>query len=148
MIFFCEECRKEITSVNVAPETETIRVKDEIDITTRSSMITCPRCGKDVWDNVLSDMDLIRAYREYERITGKKLRPESTQGEVLDFKYPFVLQFEDFDGHKVWVCESKSLKGCVSQGDTKSDALREFAENEDSWIEGAKECGIPIPEGA
>jgi predicted RNase H-like HicB family nuclease len=90
-------------------------------------------------------MDLIRAYREYERITGNKLRPSSTQGEVFDFKYPFTFSYEDFDGHQVWICESKSLNGCVSQGDTKIEALRQFAENEEEWLETATKLGIVIP---
>ncbi len=144
-MLYCEECRRELDSINVSPEMETRRIKDEIDITTRSSMATCPMCGKDVWDDVLSDMDLVRMYRDYERITGKKLRSSSTHGDVFDFKYPFVLKQENIDGHHVWVCESRSLNGCVSQGDTKIEALQQFAENEVEWIETAKKYGIAIP---
>lgn len=49
------------------------------------------------------------------------------------------------DNHSFWVAESKLLKGCVGQGDTSEDAIRELEENEVEWIETAKECGIPIP---
>lgn len=50
------------------------------------------------------------------------------------------------EGHIFWIAESKSLKGCVGQGDTSEDAICELEENEREWIETAKEYNIPIPE--
>lgn len=50
------------------------------------------------------------------------------------------------ESHTFWVAESKSLKGCVGQGETSEEAIKELEQNEIDWIETAKEVGIPIPE--
>lgn len=47
--------------------------------------------------------------------------------------------------HVFWIAESKSLKGCVGQGDTSDEAIKELEQNEQEWIATAKEVGIPIP---
>lgn len=49
------------------------------------------------------------------------------------------------DDHLFWVAESKVLKGCVGQGETSDEAIKELEENELEWIETAKSVGIPIP---
>jgi predicted RNase H-like HicB family nuclease len=40
-----------------------------------------------------------------------------------------------------WVAESLVLKGCVGQGETMQEAMKELEINEGEWIK--KECGIP-----
>lgn len=47
--------------------------------------------------------------------------------------------------HTFWVAESKALKGCVGQGDTSEEAIKELEVNELEWIKTAQEFGIPIP---
>ena len=61
-------------------------------------------------------------------------------------KYPFSAFFEKDDNKEYWVAKSSSLKGCIGQGDTLDEALAELQENEEAWLETAKEAGIPIPE--
>ena len=60
--------------------------------------------------------------------------------------YPFSVYFTQVEDHKFWVAECKILKGCVGQGETAEDAIAELNANIDTWLETAKECGIPIPE--
>lgn len=47
--------------------------------------------------------------------------------------------------HTFWVAESKILKGCVGQGNSSDEAIKELEENEEEWISTAKEFNIPIP---
>lgn len=61
-------------------------------------------------------------------------------------KYAFDLYKTRVDGHEFWVVESKDLKGCIAQGDSPEEALKEYEINENEWIEAAMEFGIPIPE--
>lgn len=49
------------------------------------------------------------------------------------------------EDHIFWVAESKVLKGCVGQGDTSEDAIRELEQNELEWLATAEEMDIPIP---
>ena len=44
-----------------------------------------------------------------------------------------------------WVCDVPSLPGCVSQGETKEEALRNVRDAIDSWIEAAKSLGRDVP---
>ena len=60
-------------------------------------------------------------------------------------KYKFKLYPMQVENHQFWVAESKSLKGCVSQGETAEEAIQELAQNEKEWLIAAKEYGIPIP---
>ena len=61
-------------------------------------------------------------------------------------KYPFRVFQAVVEQHVFWVAQSQSLKGCVGQGDTIDEAVRELAQNELEWLETAAECGISIPE--
>lgn len=45
----------------------------------------------------------------------------------------------------IWIAKSVSLKGCVGQGNTSREAIRELEENERVWLSVAKEERIPIP---
>lgn len=54
----------------------------------------------------------------------------------------YQMQVED---HVFWVAESRSLKGCVGQGDSADEAIKELSANEIEWINTAKEYRIAIP---
>lgn len=60
--------------------------------------------------------------------------------------YEFNVYQMEVDNHIFWVAESKALKGCVGQGETSEEAIRELEENEKEWISTAKEFNIPIPD--
>lgn len=60
-------------------------------------------------------------------------------------KYPFSVFQMESDGHVFWVAKSIYLKGCVGQGDTQDEAIRELSDNEIAWLKTAEEIGIPIP---
>lgn len=53
-----------------------------------------------------------------------------------------VVLYKGQDGK--WVAEVPSLPGCVSQGDSREDALRNIREAIDLWIEVMEERGEPI----
>ena len=44
-----------------------------------------------------------------------------------------------------WISEVPSLPGCVSEGDTKEEALRNAREAIEQWIDAAEQAGITIP---
>lgn len=60
-------------------------------------------------------------------------------------KYEFSVYQMQVDENVFWIAESKALKGCVGQGDTADEALKELEANEIDWLETARECGISIP---
>ena len=60
-------------------------------------------------------------------------------------KYEFTVYRMSVEGHDFWVAESKSLKGCVGQGETCEEAISELESNELEWLETAKKYGITIP---
>ena len=45
-----------------------------------------------------------------------------------------------------WVAEVPSLPGCVSQGETREEALRNVRDAIDGWIAVAIEHGDPVPD--
>ena len=55
-----------------------------------------------------------------------------------------VLIYPGEDGY--WVAECPSLPGCVSQGGTKEDAIKNIKEAIDGYILALKEDGLPVPE--
>ena len=59
--------------------------------------------------------------------------------------YGFSIYQTQDDDHLFWVAESKSLKGCVGQGESSEEAIQELEDNEKEWLDTAKEFGIPIP---
>ena len=61
-------------------------------------------------------------------------------------KYGFVIYKMKVDEHVFWIAESRDLNGCVGQGDTIEEAIRELENNEVEWLDAAKEYGIDIPE--
>ncbi|MFM8306008.1 MAG: type II toxin-antitoxin system HicB family antitoxin [Microcystis aeruginosa] len=54
-----------------------------------------------------------------------------------------VIVYRDEDGH--WIVECPSLKGCVSQGKTKEEALINIKEAIAGYIAALAEDGLPIP---
>ncbi|GDX99152.1 HicB family protein [Phycisphaerae bacterium] len=55
-----------------------------------------------------------------------------------------AILYRDEDG--VWIAEVPSLPGCVSQGATQEDAIRNVTEAAELWIETMKELGRPVPQ--
>jgi predicted RNase H-like HicB family nuclease len=45
-----------------------------------------------------------------------------------------------------WVVEVPSLPGCVSEGQTKAQALENVRDAIEGWLEAAKELGMAAPE--
>jgi predicted RNase H-like HicB family nuclease len=56
-----------------------------------------------------------------------------------------VILFPDPDDGG-WVAEVPSLPGCISQGDTREQAIVNVRDAIDTWIEGAKQVGMTVPE--
>ncbi len=44
-----------------------------------------------------------------------------------------------------WVCEVPSLPGCVSQGETKAEAIANVREAIEAWTDAAIVTGVPVP---
>lgn len=59
--------------------------------------------------------------------------------------YEFSVYQMKVEEHLFWVAESKTLNGCVGQGETSDEAIQELEENEREWLDTAKEFDIPIP---
>lgn len=55
-----------------------------------------------------------------------------------------VILYKDEDG--VWIVECPSLKGCVSQGKTKHEALLNIKEAIAGYITALEEDGLSVPE--
>lgn len=55
-----------------------------------------------------------------------------------------VIMYRDEDNY--WVVECPSLKGCVSQGKTKEEALANIKEAIAGYITALEEDGLPVPE--
>lgn len=55
-----------------------------------------------------------------------------------------VLIYSGEDG--CWVAECPSLPGCVSQGKTREEAIRNVKEAIEGYIISLQEDGIPVPE--
>lgn len=54
-----------------------------------------------------------------------------------------VLLYQDEDG--VFVAEAPTLPGCVSQGATRDEAVRNISEAIEGYLESLKQHGDPIP---
>ena len=44
-----------------------------------------------------------------------------------------------------WVAEVPSLPGCISQGESREDALTNVRDAIQTWIAGAQQVNLPIP---
>lgn len=54
-----------------------------------------------------------------------------------------VLIFQDEDGY--WVAECPSLPGCISQGNTRDDVLKNIKEAISAYISALEEDNLPVP---
>ena len=54
-----------------------------------------------------------------------------------------VILYKGEDGY--WVVECPSLKGCISQGKTKEEALKNIKEAIELYIETLEEDNLPVP---
>jgi predicted RNase H-like HicB family nuclease len=45
-----------------------------------------------------------------------------------------------------WVAEVPSLPGCVTQGATKEEVIVNIRDAINTWLDGAEQVGLPIPE--
>jgi predicted RNase H-like HicB family nuclease len=55
-----------------------------------------------------------------------------------------VLVYPGEDGY--WVAECPSLQGCVSQGTTREEAVKNIKEAIEGYVMALKEDGLPLPE--
>ena len=55
-----------------------------------------------------------------------------------------VVVYPGKDGY--WVSECPSLPGCVSQGETKEEAIQNIKEAIDGYIAALEEDGLPVPD--
>lgn len=55
-----------------------------------------------------------------------------------------VIIYSGEDGY--WIAECPSLPGCISQGETKEDAIRNVREAIELYIEALQEDNIDVPE--
>lgn len=55
-----------------------------------------------------------------------------------------VVIYPGEDGY--WVAECLSLPGCISQGQTKDEAIANIREAIDLYIEALRDDGLPVPE--
>lgn len=59
--------------------------------------------------------------------------------------YPYAISRQTVNNHRVWIAKSLHLKGCVAQGDTRLEAIKELESNEAVWLETAQMLHIPQP---
>jgi predicted RNase H-like HicB family nuclease len=45
-----------------------------------------------------------------------------------------------------WVAEVPSLPGCISQGETREEAIANVRDAIETWIDGAAQVGMTIPD--
>ena len=55
-----------------------------------------------------------------------------------------VIIYPGEDGY--WVAECPSLPGCISQGETREEAINNIKEAIHGYIEALKEDNLPVPE--
>jgi predicted RNase H-like HicB family nuclease len=50
------------------------------------------------------------------------------------------------DEDSLWIADVPDLRGCMTHGSTRAQALASAAEAIEGWIETAREVGLEIPE--
>jgi predicted RNase H-like HicB family nuclease len=55
-----------------------------------------------------------------------------------------VIMYHGEDGF--WIVECPSLPGCISQGETKMDAIANIKEAIEVYIEALEDDGLPVPQ--
>ena len=59
--------------------------------------------------------------------------------------YPYNVMLTREEEDTCWVAKSLCLKGCIGVGDSPEAAVKELAENEEAWLETARELQMEIP---
>jgi predicted RNase H-like HicB family nuclease len=54
-----------------------------------------------------------------------------------------VILYQGEDGH--WVAEVPSLPGCITQGSTRDEALKNVVEAVEAWIDAARSFNEAVP---
>ena len=60
--------------------------------------------------------------------------------------YPFSVSQMTVEDHAFWVAESTTLRGCVGQGESITEAIKELSINEREWLDMAVELHMDIPD--
>jgi predicted RNase H-like HicB family nuclease len=63
---------------------------------------------------------------------------------MVEWNMRQVILYRDEDGY--WVVECPSLKGCISQGKTKEEAIINIKEAISGYIAALEEDGFTVPE--
>lgn len=63
----------------------------------------------------------------------------------MKHKYAVIIERADDGGYGAY---SPDVPGCIAVGDTRDDALRQYAEALQFHLDGLREDGLPIPEPA
>jgi predicted RNase H-like HicB family nuclease len=50
------------------------------------------------------------------------------------------------DEDNLWIADVPDLRGCMTHGHTRSEAIKNAAEAIEGWLETARDRGFPIPE--
>jgi len=62
---------------------------------------------------------------------------------VTEPRYHINLFWSDEDN--AWIADVPDLRGCMTHGMTRAEAVKNAAEAIEGWIETARDVGIPIP---
>ncbi len=61
-------------------------------------------------------------------------------------RYPYDVHTRKVENHVFFEASSLILDGCVGQGETAEEAVRDLELNENEWLDAARKYGIPIPD--
>ena len=63
---------------------------------------------------------------------------------MIEPRYHINLFWSDEDD--CWIADVPDLRGCMTHGATRAEAVANAAEAVEGWLETARECGLEIPE--
>ena len=64
--------------------------------------------------------------------------------EASDLRYQIVLYWSDVDG--AFLAQVPELPGCLSDGETRTEALENVEDAIRAWVETARELGREVPQ--
>ena len=73
------------------------------------------------------------------------MRKKGANTMMFETVYPYSMDLKLINGEPTWVATSKILKHVYGVGYTQEEAMSEITQNEDAWIEGARDMGYDIP---
>lgn len=50
------------------------------------------------------------------------------------------------DEDDLWIADVPDLRGCMTHGHTRNEAIKNAADAIEVWLEVARDCGLSIPE--